>query len=101
MFEITPDHIKQLDDTQLRQLVKLLCEAELWRQGISSSAVTASGNQTAPDGGLDVRVDIPEGVPKPSGYIPRGTTGFQVKATQMPAGTITKEMGPAASCEAS
>ena len=94
MLEITPDHIKQLDDTQLRFLVALLCEAELRRHGVSSSAVTAGGNQTAPDGGLDVRVDLPAGRTKPPGYIPRARTGFQVKAEDMPRGKIAAEMAP-------
>jgi hypothetical protein len=94
MFEITPDQIKQLNDTQLRDLVALLCEAELRKQGLSSSAVTAGGNQTASDGGVDVRVNVPQGVAKQSGYIPRGLTVFQVKAEDIPRARIAEEMAP-------
>lgn len=55
MFEVTPDDIQRLNDTDLRELVALLCEAELAAQGLSTAAVTWGGSQTAADGGLDVR----------------------------------------------
>ena len=59
MFEITGDDIAALNDTDLRTLVGRLCEAELRRRGLPVSAVTYGGNQTAKDGGLDVRVAAP------------------------------------------
>jgi len=59
MFDITPEDINQLNDIDLRELVGRLCEAELQRLGLSPSAVTWGGNQTAADGGLDVRVSLP------------------------------------------
>jgi hypothetical protein len=76
MFEVTPEDIAQLDDEQLRTLVALLCEAELRQRGYSTAGVTWGGDQTAKDGGLDVRVSLP---PDKSieGYIPRQSTGFQ------------------------
>lgn len=73
MFEITRDDIAALDDEDLRTLIGLLCEAELRRLGLPVSAVTWGGNQTAKDGGLDVRVSLPEGT-KIEGFIPRGAT---------------------------
>lgn len=94
MFDITPDDINQLNDTDLRELVGRLCEAELTSRGLSPSAVTWGGNQTAADGGLDVRVALPTGVPI-EGFVQRPSTGFQVKKPDMPRAEIIAEMRPA------
>lgn len=94
MFDITPDDINQLNDTDLRELVGRLCEAELASRGLSPAAVTWGGNQTAADGGLDVRVALPAGV-SIEGFVPRPCTGFQVKKPDMPRGEIITEMRPA------
>ncbi len=93
MFDITPDDIRQLNDTQLRELVARLCEAEVVRIGRSPAAVIWGGSQTAPDGGLDVRVELPVDV-SIQGYIPRRLTGFQVKKPDLPQGKIIAEMRP-------
>lgn len=93
MFEITPDDISLLNDAQLRTLVGLLCEAELRSRGYSTVAATWGGNQTAKDGGLDVRVSLPAENPI-DGFIPRRATGFQVKKQDMPASAVTAEMRP-------
>jgi hypothetical protein len=53
MFEITPDDIAQLSDEDLRTLVGRLCESELRKRGLSTSAVTWGGHQDARDGGSD------------------------------------------------
>lgn len=94
MFDITSDDINQLNDTDLRELVGRLCEAELVSHGLSAAAVTWGGNQTAPDGGLDVRVSLPKGT-SIDGFIPRSATGFQVKKPDMPRAAILVEMQPA------
>ncbi|MCS3765546.1 MULTISPECIES: hypothetical protein [Bradyrhizobium] len=93
MFEITGDDIADLTDTDLRTLVGRLSEAEMRRQGLSVSAVTYGGNQTAKDGGLDVRVAAPGGSPI-HGFIPKPQTAFQVKSQDMPRGDILDEMKP-------
>ena len=93
MFDITPDEILQLNDTDLRALVARLCEAELSSRGLSPAAVTWGGSQTAADGGLDVRVALPQDV-EIDGYIPRSSTGFQVKKPDMPRAEIIAEMRP-------
>lgn len=82
MFEITDDQIAALNDVDLRELVARLCEAELESQQMSPAAVTWGGNQTAADGGLDVRVALPA-TASVDGYIPRVQTGFQVKKPDM------------------
>lgn len=94
MFDISSDDINQLNDIDLRELVGRLCEAELASRGLSPSAVTWGGNQTAADGGLDVRVALPTGVSF-EGFVPRPSTGFQVKKPDMPRAEIIAEMRPA------
>jgi hypothetical protein len=93
MFEISGDDISLLNDTDLRTLTGLLCEAEMRRRGLPSSAVTYGGSQTAKDGGLDVRVAVPVGPPI-EGFVPKPQTGFQVKKQDMPRGDILDEMKP-------
>lgn len=93
MFDVTPDDIADLNDSDLRTLVGLLCEAELEQQGLSASAVTYGGNQNAADGGLDVRVALPKGTAV-EGFIPRFSVGIQVKKPDMPRGEILDEMRP-------
>src|SRR5713101_5079940 len=93
MLEITPDHIAELADDDLRELIGLLCEAELAKRGLPVSAVTYGGNQRAGDGGLDVRVALPEGAAA-ADYVPRPNTGFQVKRQDMPRAAIIKEICP-------
>ncbi|CAJ4226671.1 Uncharacterised protein [Burkholderia pseudomallei] len=93
MFDITPDDIKELNDVDLRILVGRLCEAELSRRGFSPSAVTYGGSQTAADGGLDVRVELPANADI-DGFIPRRITGFQVKTPDMARAAIIDEMRP-------
>jgi len=94
LFDISPDEILQLNDVDLRELVGRLCEAELVARGLSPVAATWGGSQTAADGGLDVRVALPLGI-QIDGYIPRHSTGFQVKKPDMPRKAILDEMLPA------
>ena len=93
MFDVTPEDIAELNDSDLRTLVGLLCEAELERQGLSPSAVTYGGNQNAADGGIDVRVALPAGT-EIDGFIPRYSTGIQVKKPDMARQNIIDEMRP-------
>ncbi|TNJ38256.1 hypothetical protein FGF66_09685 [Chlorobaculum thiosulfatiphilum] len=93
MFEITGNDITNLSDSDLRELVKKLAVAELRGQGCPISAVIAGGNQDAPDGGIDVRVECPVVISKPD-FIQRQQTGFQVKKPDMPASSIREEMRP-------
>lgn len=93
MFDVTPDEIAQLNDTNLRELVGRLCEAELASRGLSPAPVTWGGNQTAADGGLDVRVTLAPDTTI-DGFIPRPSTGFQVKTPDMAKAAILAEMRP-------
>jgi hypothetical protein len=93
MLEIIGNHIALLSDEDLRSLIGLLCEADLRKRGLPASAVTWGGNQTAKDGGLDVRVALRAGTAI-EGFIPRAATGFQVKKSDMPPSAIGPEMKP-------
>lgn len=93
LFDITPEHIRALDDEGLRLLIARLCKADLRLRGLPVSGVLYGGNQIAADGGIDVRVELPADT-EISGFIPRPATGFQAKADDMPASEIAKEMRP-------
>ena len=93
MFEITGDDIAALNDEDLRTLVGRLCEAELRKEGLPLTAVTYGGNQTAKDGGLDVRVSLPLDTAI-TGFVPKAATGFQAKKSDMPRAAILDEMKP-------
>src|SRR3989441_3057983 len=92
IFEVTPEHIEALSDSDLRTLVGYLAEQETVRAGHSPSNVTYGGHQNAKDGGIDVRVDLKNLAI--AGYIPRTQSGFQVKAEDMSASAIQQEMCP-------
>ncbi len=94
MIEFTEDHILQLNDTDLRILVLKLCEAEASARSLPISGISAGGNQTAADGGIDVRVDFGSLNPANIDFIKRAHTGFQVKCSDMPAAKIKAEMRP-------
>lgn len=93
MFEITGDEVQRLDDAQLRTLVARLAIAELSAKALPISGVTAGGDQNAPDGGLDVRVELAN-VEYAGDFVPRVPLGFQVKKPDMGPAAITSEMKP-------
>ncbi len=93
MLDITGDNIRELSDSDLRSLIGLLCEAELRCNGLPTAGVTWGGHQNAPDGGIDVRVEVSQ-APHSDCFIPRARTGFQVKKPDMPPSEIKKEMKP-------
>ena len=93
MFEITRDQLRQLGDSDLRELVARLCVAELTRRGAPASAVKWGGAHTAPDGGLDVDCDVRD-QPFKGDFVPRARTGIQVKKPPMPPSSIGHEMSP-------
>jgi hypothetical protein len=93
VLEITGKEISELNDSDLRSLVGLLCECEVTSAGLSTSGVTWGGNQDAKDGGIDVRVAVAR-APRSDGYVPRAKTGFQVKKPKMRRANILSEMCP-------
>ncbi|UKE47063.1 LexA family protein [Xanthomonas cerealis] len=92
-FEVIPRDINDLTDTDLRALVARLCMAGLADAGLPPTSVIWGGDQRAPDGGIDVRVQA-----QPSqdlaAPLDRGALGIQVKATRMGSEEIQREMCP-------
>lgn len=93
MLEVKQSHIEKLNDSDLRELVHLLCIREVEEAGYSRVSVTSGGHQDAPDGGIDVRVRLEIGSDI-SGFVPRASTGFQVKTYDMQPAKIILEMKP-------
>lgn len=96
LLDVTGDDIARLDDSSLRTLVGLLCEADYRSAGLPVKGILWGGNQDARDGGLDVVVRG-EADPPATSFVPRKRTGFQVKKPDMPRGEILKEMKPGGS----
>lgn len=93
LLEITGDDVALLNDTDLRSLIGLLCEADFRLAGLPTSGIIWGGHQDASDGGIDVvvRSDVD---PPQNSRVPRKTTGFQVKKPDMQPSRIGKEMRP-------
>lgn len=93
MFDVLGTDIQKLNDTDLRTLIVRLAIAELRSKNLPVSGVTAGGDQNAADGGLDVRVELPDH--HFSGdFIPCVPLGIQVKKPNMPKAAILAEMKP-------
>jgi len=92
IFGVAKTDVQMLNDTDLRELVARLCEAELEKNGVSTKFVDWGGAQQAPDGGSDVTVSSP--VDLAPGYIPCKHTVFQVKQSKMGNAAIKNEMCP-------
>lgn len=93
MLDVTDRDIAALNDTDLRALVARMVEATLRSRGLPTVGITWSGDQNAPDGGLDIRVELRPDAAL-SGFVPRSSTGFQVKKSAMGPAAIRAEMSP-------
>ena len=93
MFDISKDQLRQLSDTDLREFVARLCEAEIRRAGAPVSGLKWGGAQTTPDGGLDVEFRFAN-QNFAGDFVPRPRTGFQVKKSSMTPSKISDEMSP-------
>src|SRR5580658_4666573 len=93
MLDVTDRDIAALNDKDLRALVARLVEATLRSRGLPTASITWGGDQNAPDGGLDVRVEQGPGVAF-GGFVHRPSTGFQVKKPEMGPAAIRAEMRP-------
>jgi hypothetical protein len=93
IFQIDQQDIQALNDSQARELLARLCQADLIAKGLGTAYVTWGGDQRAKDGGVDVRVDITPAY-GPTGYIPNDATAYQVKAEVFNPAKIPDEMAP-------
>jgi len=89
-FGVTGSDIQGLDPEALRELLAKLCEADYRAANLSTSGITWGGNQTAPDGGVDIR--LKDTLPSENSFIKRQDTIIQVKKSKMPPAEIAKEM---------
>jgi len=92
IFDIEKDELLRLSDSQLEELIARLAEAEVAMHGLSPACVNWSGSITAPDGGVDIHVQVPVDQLK-AGFLVRPDTVFQAKKHKMPKAAIEKEMG--------
>lgn len=93
IFDINKDELLGLSDTLLEELIARLAEAEVAACGHSPARVRWSGSINAPDGGIDVHVQVPVEQLN-SGYIERPDTVFQAKKHRMRRADILREMAP-------
>ncbi|MHA1116681.1 hypothetical protein [Enterobacter kobei] len=91
IFDIDKDELLGLSDTLLEELIARLAEAEVAACGHSPARVRWSGSINAPDGGVDVHVQVPVDQLQ-SGYIERPDTVFQAKKHKMRRADILREM---------
>lgn len=80
---MTPDEVQLLNDEQLRDLLRLLLEAEARQQGIPLSSIFVGSDQNAADGGVDGRIEW-IGDPEPAGWIPRRKIFFNPRPKKCP-----------------
>ncbi|HDS7500252.1 TPA: hypothetical protein QHU55_002542 [Klebsiella aerogenes] len=93
IFDIEKDELLGLSDTLLEELIARLAEAEVAACGHSPARVRWAGSINAPDGGVDVHVQVPVDQLN-SGYIERPDTVFQAKKHKMRRADILREMAP-------
>ncbi|MBB5985489.1 helix-turn-helix domain-containing protein [Sphingobium lignivorans] len=92
-FAVSKDLIAKLGDEALRELLGKLLEAEAAAQGVPLTGIDLGGGQTAPDGGIDARLQWREG-PKPKDWLPARDIIYQSKAQVLPPAAISREMRP-------
>ncbi|MBX8570688.1 hypothetical protein K5D36_13430 [Pseudomonas cichorii] len=91
IFDIEKDELLRLSDTQLEELIARLAEAEIAAHGYSPAWVSWSGSINAPDGGIDIRVQVPAEKMN-TGFLERTDTILQAKKHSMSKAAITREM---------
>ncbi len=90
-FDVTADDVQRLNNVQLRDVLRLLLEAEARQRGIPQAAIFIGGDQNAADGGVDGRVEW-VGDPEPAGWVPCRKTLFQSKAEEMAPADLRREL---------
>lgn len=91
IFDIEKDELLRLSDMQLEELIARLAEAEVAAHGHSPAWINWSGSINAPDGGIDIHIQVPV-EQLSTGFLTRSDTILQAKKHSMPKSEITKEM---------
>ncbi len=93
IFDLEKDDLERLKETKIEELVARLAEAELSAAGHSAGYVRWTGSISAPDGGIDVHVQVPTNEFK-TGFLAKPDMAFQVKKSTMHPSKIKNEMTP-------
>lgn len=91
IFDIDKDDLLRLSDVLLEELIARLAEAEVSANGYSPAYVRWSGSINAPDGGIDIHVQVPV-KNLSTGFLERPDTILQAKKHSMGKSAITREM---------
>lgn len=91
IFDIEKDDLQRLSDTLLEELIARLAEAEAAAHGHSPACVSWSGSIKAPDGGIDIHVQV-DTTKLDTGFLSRPDTVLQSKKDPMPKSAIAAEM---------
>lgn len=91
IFDIEKDDLLRLSDLQLEELIARLAEAEVAAHCHSPSYVNWSGSINAPDGGIDIHVQVPV-EQLTTGFLEKPDTILQAKKHSMPKAAISNEM---------
>ncbi len=93
VFSVEAKDIKSLNDDQLRDILRLLLDAEAKQHGVPMSAIRLGGDQNASDGGVDASVEWKRG-PRLTPWFPARDVCFQSKAENMAKAKLEKEIAP-------
>lgn len=91
IFDIEKNDLLRLSDTLLEELIARLAEADVAAHDHSPASVTWSGSIKAPDGGIDIHVQV-NASELDTGFLVRPDTILQSKKNPMPRSVILQEM---------
>ena len=80
-FTLSPDELENLGPDRAVEFMRRLLWAEAARVGIGQHLVTVPSCINVADGGIDALIE--EADPSDDSVIPRGKTGFQIKASDL------------------
>jgi hypothetical protein len=89
-FTLDPDNLKDLDPVMAVRFFRRLLWAEASRVGVGGHLVTVPECINMGDGGIDAYIE--DANPSPEDLIPSGTTGFQVKSSDLSPGACKREL---------
>ena len=91
ILEIDQKDLASLSIDDSEELLLRLCEAEVQARGYSARHTRLSGKTSAPDGGIDVQIAIPDKKFR-GDFVPCSETIFQVKNTKVAPSDIKAEI---------
>lgn len=89
-FSLSPDELENLGPDRAVEFMRRLLWAEAARVGIGQHLVTVPSCINVADGGIDALIE--EADPSDDSVIPRGKTGFQIKASDLEPHACKREL---------